>query len=731
MKINRGLLVLAFVALAFVSIASVSAADANDTAVAADEQGDELEIETQDDAASGNAADENADGQEAISSSDEDALSDYEGWGNFTELQKYINDKSTGENPGISLNKSYRYVEGDPTQLKISSKIELYGHEHIIDAMGVARGFVVTADEVHIYGLYIKNARAEEGAAIYTVKDDLMIQDCRFENCRATNGGAVYIGGSNCRMIKISNLIIFSDCRASEKGGAIYLAGGAKDAIICAQFYDCYSSDDEKYTTERGCIHSEHPYTDEGCSFSGTTLIQVKIDLPSKTLMYGLTDELNVALKMNNGTAVAGANLTVTFLDKTENYTTDKNGTIILKIPVLDVGEYPVEIKFVDDVVYTSKTASSKVTVIQATSNVAISPVHYFDFDERIIFEFTVENRTTVTGIIVGENRILTFNLSGNTIEWPYLPIGRYNVTVYNNATSNIRASSDSLNFTVVRASTQIESADVNATYGSVIVIGATLKDVKGKALSGKNAVIELNGKIYRNVTDSDGQATFVISDALASQEYAARVIFDGDVNYTASYNQITVNITRADPVISAEDVTATYTANRDLVITLKDSQGNALSGYNVTVDLNGAKAYVTDTGGQVKIPVGTLLPKTYAVKIFFNGTDNYTSASKDVKVTVNKLKSKITAKNKKFKKSKKTKKYSVTLKDANSNAIKNVKVTLKVKGKTYTAKTNNKGKATFKIKKLKKKGKHKATITFNGDSYYEKATKKVKITIK
>ena len=62
---------------------------------------------------------------------------------------------------------------------------------------------------------------------------------------------------------------------------------------------------------------------------------------------------------------------------------------------------------------------------------------------------------------------------------------------------------------------------------------------------------------------------------------------------------------------------------------------------------------------------------------------------------------------------------------------MKKAKVTLKVKGKTYSAKTNNKGKATFKITKLTKKGTYKATIKYNGDKYYKKSNKNIKIKIK
>ena len=90
-----------------------------------------------------------------------------------------------------------------------------------------------------------------------------------------------------------------------------------------------------------------------------------------------------------------------------------------------------------------------------------------------------------------------------------------------------------------------------------------------------------------------------------------------------------------------------------------------------------------------------------------------------------------MTAKAKTFKFEDKTKKYTVTLKNNKGAVMKNTKVSLKVGGKTYTAKTNSKGVATFKLTKLTKKGKFNAVITYAGNKYYKKLTKKAKITVK
>ena len=243
----------------------------------------------------------------------------------------------------------------------------------------------------------------------------------------------------------------------------------------------------------------------------------------------------------------------------------------------------------------------------------------------------------------------------------------------------------------------------------------------------------------------ASGKVTFNISGELIDVDvvdgFAKAKLKEGVNNITAQLNGINYN-TSANSTsvflkyttgITAPQIKSTYGTAKTLIMTLKDSKGNALSAMNITVNFNGkTNTLKTDKNGQIKISSKGLAPKTYKLTLTFKGDDTYAKSSKNTKIIVQKAKSKITAKKKTFKKSQKTKKYTITLKNSKGKPIKKVKVTLKIKGKkTITAKTNSKGKATFKIKKLNKKGKFKATIKFKGNKYYKATSKKSKITIK
>ena len=182
---------------------------------------------------------------------------------------------------------------------------------------------------------------------------------------------------------------------------------------------------------------------------------------------------------------------------------------------------------------------------------------------------------------------------------------------------------------------------------------------------------------------------------------------------------------------IIAPQVNTVYNVGKNLVITLKDSKNNVLPAKTLTITLNGVTyTRTTNNNGQVIMSIN-LPAKTYDANINFAGDNNYLKSSNSVKIVVKKATPKITAKTKKFKVKTKIKKFTATLKDNKGRVMKKVKLYLKVKGKTYKATTNSKGKATFKIKKLNKKGTYRAKITFKANSNYNAATKTVKIKVK
>ena len=229
----------------------------------------------------------------------------------------------------------------------------------------------------------------------------------------------------------------------------------------------------------------------------------------------------------------------------------------------------------------------------------------------------------------------------------------------------------------------------------------------------------------------NNGTATLEYTP-IAAGKHNITAIYSSD-NYFSSNNTASIVVEKVLTTIISFNVQEIYNGGKYVIATLKDMQGNILKGVNVTVLLNG-KTYTqtTNNNGQVKISTNGLAPvKTYKATITFKGNSKYDKSTTTAKVTVKKATPKMTAKTKTFKKSVKTKKYSITLKTNQNKVMKNTKLALKVNGKTYTAKTNAKGQSTFKITKLTKKGTFKATITYKGNAYYNKVTKKVNIKCK
>ncbi|MEE1336671.1 hypothetical protein [Methanobrevibacter sp.] len=217
---------------------------------------------------------------------------------------------------------------------------------------------------------------------------------------------------------------------------------------------------------------------------------------------------------------------------------------------------------------------------------------------------------------------------------------------------------------------------------------------------------VNLDGnKTY--TTDENGQIN-VPTYGLEVKTYDVAIIFSGTSNYLESANATTVTISNY----------------QYLGLNVMDDMNNPIGNAEALITINGvAYKSVTDINGYARL----------VLVIDDKDKESNSSSDKDNKGNTPvkpKATPKIIAKKKTFKKAIKVKKYTVTLK-VNGKALAKKTLYLKIKGKTFKAKTNAKGKAVFKIKKLSKKGKFKATVTFKGDKLYKKVTKKVQIVIK
>ena len=243
--------------------------------------------------------------------------------------------------------------------------------------------------------------------------------------------------------------------------------------------------------------------------------------------------------------------------------------------------------------------------------------------------------------------------------------------------------------------------------------------------------------KATTNLTSDTGGAVFFDISKLSKGIHTLTVFYGGNeelepCTWTGTFqlgSSATPISTLIDTSITASDITATAKIAKNFILTLKDANG-ILANKKVSVTVNGKTTTVnTDAKGQATIKTNFAAAGTYYYTLCFLGDEDYKASLKAVKVTVNKQAVKATFK-KATLKVKKAKKVKFTLKDANGKAIAGKKITVKVNGKTFSAKTNSKGVASIKVK-VAKKGTFKAVAKFAGDNTYKAISKKATFKVK
>ena len=137
----------------------------------------------------------------------------------------------------------------------------------------------------------------------------------------------------------------------------------------------------------------------------------------------------------------------------------------------------------------------------------------------------------------------------------------------------------------------------------------------------------------------------------------------------------------------------------------------------------------VTDSNGVATVKVDVSKAGTFDIVAYFNGEGNYIASTNSGKLTLTKDSTSLTSAGKTYTVTATSKKITVTLKDGSGKAVANRKVTTTVNGKTYSATTNSKGVATFKLT-LKAVKTYTVSLKFAGDAYYTASSKSIKVKV-
>ena len=417
------------------------------------------------------------------------------------------------------------------------------------------------------------------------------------------------------------------------------------------------------------------------------------------------------------------------------NVTETVNGnTTKVNITGFILGENIINITYSGNDRYESKTKNITVSALKETTLTTTNITTTYNVAKDLVITLAANGdvlaNKTVNVVVGSINKNLTTNVSGQvSIDVSTLTPNSYVANIAFEGDDLYLKSTTTANVVVNKIESSLSAPDITTTYNVAKDLVITLA-ANGDVLANKTVNVVV-GSINKNLTTNvSGQVSIDVS-TLTPNTYVANISFTGDDIYGYSTVNANVTVNKIASSIKASKVTTTYNVAKNLVITLT-ANDKALANQKITVKVGTiSKTLTTNAKGQVSVDVSKLTPKTYKATFIYAGDDINTKSSNTAKVVVNKAKPKITAKKATFKAKKKTKKYSIVLKDNKGKAIKKAKVTLKVKGKTYKATTNAKGKATFKITKLTKKGKNTATIKFGGNNYFKSISKKVNIVVK
>ena len=339
----------------------------------------------------------------------------------------------------------------------------------------------------------------------------------------------------------------------------------------------------------------------------------------SKVSDYNMTVDIADIVKGENATITVsvpedGTGNVIVTINGTDYKGTVVNGTAKVIIPGLDEGTYKVVTFYTGDNKYDSMIVNGTITVNKNTKTTLTMDnlVKYFNGPQKLMaklvdgFGNPIANATvyfTINGKVYAR---ITDENGTASIAIRLLPSEYKASALFNGTKDHDKATA---NATVTVKST-IFGNDTTLYFRNGTQYMAKFLDSDGKALANTDVKFNINGVFYTRVTDENGIARLNIRLDPASYIITAYNPVTGE----QKANNITVL-----PRIIAKDLSMKYLDGSTFDATLVDGQGKAISGVNITFNINGVFYHrTTNADGVTKLNI-RLMPGEYIITSMYD----------------------------------------------------------------------------------------------------------------
>ena len=339
----------------------------------------------------------------------------------------------------------------------------------------------------------------------------------------------------------------------------------------------------------------------------------------SKVSDYNMTVDIADIVKGENATITVsvpedGTGSVIVTINGTDYNGTVVNGTAKVIIPGLDEGSYKVVTFYTGDNKYDSMIVNGTITVNKNTITTLTmnNLVKYFGSSQRLVAKLAdalgnpIANATVYFTINGKVHARITDENGTASIAIRLLP-GEYKASALFNGTGDYDVTS--VNASVLVKNT-ILGNDTTLYFRNGTQYVAKFLDSNGKALANTDVKFNINGVFYTRVTDENGIARLNIRLDPASYIITAYNPVTGE----QKANEVTVL-----PRIIAEDLSMKYLDGSTFNAALVDGQGKAISGVNITFNINGVFYHrTTDADGVTKLNI-RLMPGEYIITSMYD----------------------------------------------------------------------------------------------------------------